>query len=170
MEITLKEVTFNEATFCGCSSSRSEEQAEEPFYLFFHVSSEGEVSWVVTTFSNETVDTFLGPFEETAPRFREAADKILQSSGLLVAHGVESGFNTLKSLGVCVEPYTRLGFCMAQKTAGLCEILSDNIGGTYAYPKLDELYTHLFPLPIPTQKHEAIRRCFFRCRSMHLFC
>ena len=154
---------------CWCKEERRVDK-EEPFYMFFHVNEEVEVSWVVTTFANKTVDTFVGPFEETAVKFRAAADNILKNKGLLVMHGVECGFKALQLLGVCVEPYRNLGFCTLQKTAALCKIVSDNIGGTYACPKLDELYTSLFPLPLPTQKHEAIRLCFFRCRSLHVFC
>ena len=87
----------------------------------------------------------------------------LQEADAVVAHNLDFVASALMQLGSTISFENKKLFCTMEGTRDLCELLP-LVRGQYKYPRLDELYKHLFTEgTVGTRAEEkawAVKQCF----------
>jgi len=121
------------------------------------------------TLTPEQVNATGSDPEEVVREFMEAAERVITSGGLLVAHNAGFDVGVLEHAGNCQLSPT-LGdavFCTMRSSDVMSHCNLTNRRGSLKSPKLSELYTVLFGEPPSETLHDALGDTRVLCKSFH---
>lgn len=107
--------------------------------------------------------------------------KVYQNNGKLVAHNIEFDLHILSNeckseyLNVNFDIIYALAYCTMKHSTHLCKLPSKRHKNQFKFPKLEEVYTHLFHKQPEIQLHRALNdvlvmfecfRCIFKPKTL----